>query len=462
MFLRLQTDRQLCSHCLIQQRQLVLSRCRSHLRHNHSKSPLLLDRALDRILLLSNLLIPKNSWNKCWEEGKFCLSWHLFQMLIHNNPRTSSRSTNYSDTQRSNTQAPSPPYNPREEFKGFGHDRSADTSPRVRPIQQVPVPAQPPSPRRSMFEFTSAFDHLSSTTTKKKPAPQPATNPADDAWNTVIDPKRHSVENLLLENFARGQPQSVPQTQPPAYEAYLSNDFQQSEPVVPQTTTRPPLPPIPSNQKSVGIPPILPNITGSPRSASPRSLRPQGQTNSNQPSPYIGSGNRRDKENSPARGKTSSQGVQQPQSKFTKPPNSPGYVFQDSINIESLQNVFRPQSQTIVFDVAQPLSEVQARDSVKSTAIALVRQDAIFLPGTTIGATHWVAYAMTRGRVRVISRSSGDRTLLQLPQIFASASSVIDMAVYGNRLAGVTSDGGFVVWELPEVITDDVPCVFII
>jgi hypothetical protein len=33
------------------------------------------------------------------------------------------------------------------------------------------------------------------------------------------------------------------------------------------------------------------------------------------------------------------------------------------------------------------------------------------------------------------------------------------MAVYGNRLAGVTSDGGFVVWELPEVITDDVPYV---
>jgi hypothetical protein len=57
----------------------------------------------------------------------------------------------------------------------------------------------------------------------------------------------------------------------------------------------------------------------------------------------------------------------------------------------------------------------------------------------------------------VISRSSGDRTLLQLPQIFSVTASVIDMAVYGNRLAGVTSDGGFVVWELPEMITDDAP-----
>jgi hypothetical protein len=57
----------------------------------------------------------------------------------------------------------------------------------------------------------------------------------------------------------------------------------------------------------------------------------------------------------------------------------------------------------------------------------------------------------------VISRSSGDRTLLQLPSIFPPAAVVSDMAVYGNRLAGVTSDGGFVVWELPDVITDDVP-----
>jgi hypothetical protein len=111
-----------------------------------------------------------------------------------------------------------------------------------------------------------------------------------------------------------------------------------------------------------------------------------------------------------------------------------------------------------VFDVVSPLDEIQApRDSVKSTAIALVKVDSNFLPGTTIGATHWVAYAMTKGRIRVISRSSGDRTLLQLPQTFAPSTSVIDMAVFGNRLAGVTSDGGFVVWELPEVITDDVP-----
>jgi hypothetical protein len=335
MVLRLQTDRLLCSHCLrIQQPLLVRSRCLSLLRCLHSRSPRLLDRPLGPILLLSNLLIPKNSWNRSWE-GKLIFFLFVRNVDLHQHS-TSSRSTNYSDTQRSNTQAPSPPYSQRDDYKSL---RSADTSPRTRPIQQIPPPAQPPSPRRSMFEFTSAFDHLSSTTTKKKPAPQPTTNPADDAWTTVIDPKRQSVENLL-EHLTRGQPQSVPQNQPPAYEAYLSGDFQQPEPVVPQTTTRPPLPPIPSNQKSVGIPPIIPSITGSPRSRSPKPLRPHGQINSNQPLPYPGSGDRRDKESSPARGKTSSQRVQQPQSKFTKPPNSPGYVFQHSIIFEFLQNVY--------------------------------------------------------------------------------------------------------------------------
>ncbi|KAG1812538.1 uncharacterized protein BJ212DRAFT_1483149 [Suillus subaureus] len=87
---------------------------------------------------------------------------------------------------------------------------------------------------------------------------------------------------------------------------------------------------------------------------------------------------------------------------------------------------------------------------MESTAIVLVKQDSVFLPGMTISATHWIAYAMTKGRVHIILRSSSDRTLLQLPMVFAPAILVINMAVYSNRLAGVTSDGSFVVWELPE------------
>lgn len=58
-----------------------------------------------------------------------------------------------------------------------------------------------------------------------------------------------------------------------------------------------------------------------------------------------------------------------------------------------------PQSQNIVFDVSQPLHEIQAsREAARSTAIALVKVDSTFMPGTTIGATNWVAYAMTKGK----------------------------------------------------------------
>lgn len=65
----------------------------------------------------------------------------------------------------------------------------------------------------------------------------------------------------------------------------------------------------------------------------------------------------------------------------------------------------RSQQQTIVFDVSQGLENIQAsRDCVKSTAIALVKVDPTFLPGTTIGATHWVAYAMTKGKLGIYSK----------------------------------------------------------
>ena len=242
--------------------------------------------------------------------------------------RTSSRSTTYSDSQRGNANAPSPPYNQRDEYKSFPLDHPADASPRTRPIQQVPMAPslqpQPPSPRRSMFEYTSAFDHLSATNIKKKVSPvqaAPPPNQAEDAWNTAMDPKRQSVETLLV-NLARDQPQPTlaqpPLAQPPAYEPY---DFQQHEPV--QPITRAPLPPIPSNQKPHGIQ-ILPNVTGSPRGGSPKPLHRSQAINNNQQMSYSGTSNRRDKENSPARGKPASQRGQQPPGKFTKPPSSPG------------------------------------------------------------------------------------------------------------------------------------------
>ncbi|KAH7914946.1 hypothetical protein BJ138DRAFT_1078241 [Hygrophoropsis aurantiaca] len=319
------------------------------------------------------------------------------------------------------------------------------------PQPQQSQPQVPPSPtRKSMFDFVSPFDALasSSSTIKKKPAPAAppsASSGNEDSWTSAslgslaTDPKRKSVENLI-EQLSRGYP--AEQAPSPTYDPYSTTDeFSQVESNQPtpqqgqQPRAVPPPPPLPPK-------PVRP---ASPRSSPPKVLAQQPRT---QPRPVespVGQvpvqAPRRDKESSPVprtNWKTENKGRGVAKNKAQTSPTS--------------------QPQTIIFDVAQPLDEVQApRDTVKSTAIALVKQDSVFLPGTTIGATHWIAYAMTKGRVRVISRSSGDRTLLQLPPHFPPHTSVIDMAVFGNRLAGITSDGGFVVWELPEIITDDVP-----
>lgn len=335
------------------------------------------------------------------------------------------------------------------------------------PPQPIPPPQQtPPSPRKSMFEFISPFDALVSNgnPVKKKPAPPTGVSPAnEDSWTSASlaslnDPKRKSVENLI-EQLTRGQaPYTSAQPPSPSYDPYSTTEeypqvdpvqsspsqSQQSRPMPP-----PPLPPKPARVSSPrASPPKLPLQQQLPR--------PQGRSaESPQPTPPI----RRDKEGSPGpRSNWKHDARAKPLNKG-KPQSSPRYAHSFVSDIRHSM-ACSPQPQSIVFDVSLPLDEIQApRDAVKSTAIALVKQDPVFLPGTTIGATHWIAYAMTRGRVRVISRSSGDRTLLQLPTVFAPATQVVDMAVYGNRLAGVTSDGGFVVWELPEVITDDVPYV---
>ncbi|KAI6043065.1 hypothetical protein EDC04DRAFT_2866440 [Pisolithus marmoratus] len=288
------------------------------------------------------------------------------------------------------------------------------------PQAQQPAPASPPKP---IFDFVSPFDVFtagSPPAVKKKPVPTgpPSSSSGnEDSWTSAslgslgADSKRKSVENLI-DQLTRGQvPYGPGQSSSPSYDPYnTADEYSQVEPPPQQQRAIPPPPPLPPKPGRVSpprvSPPKPPDKDGSP---GPRpTWKNDGRTKGG------------------VKGKTQ-----------TSPPMQP---------------------QTIIFDVSQPLDEVQApRDAVKSTAIALVKQDFVFLPGTTIGATHWIAYAMTRGRVRVISRSSGDRTLLQLPTVFAPSTQVVDMAVYGNRLAGVTSDGGFVVWELPEVITDDVP-----
>ncbi|KAK2467049.1 hypothetical protein APHAL10511_001307 [Amanita phalloides] len=318
------------------------------------------------------------------------------------------------------------------------------------PPQLQPQQQQPSSPRKSMFEFTSAFDHLSSQVKKKPVPPQSSTGHEENAsWMNTTEQKHQSVDNLLEHLTRSTQASQVQNTQlpPPPYDSYLSgSDFPQAEPAVaPQARAAPippPLPPKPAQQRAASPPRASPPKSQSQRSSgrSEAAMLPSSHQALSIAGSVAGSvaGSRRtEKESSPG-----PRGGYRGKAKFINAKN---------------QSSPSPQMQSVVIDVSQTLEEIQAsRDYVKSTAIALVKQEAVFLPGTTIGATHWVAYAMTRGRVRVISRSSGDRTLLQLPPLFSPNASVIDMAVYDNHLAGITSDGGFVLWHIPELFTDDV------
>ncbi|KAI0670515.1 hypothetical protein C8Q78DRAFT_975321 [Trametes maxima] len=344
---------------------------------------------------------------------------------------------------------PSPPYIPlpqdqphSDEYavppeSTYSHERESSG------MHSSPSAAQPraPSPaRRSMFDFVSPFDALSNTSAGAKRKPPPNAQPSDEpsSWPPMsVDPKRKSVENLM-DQLTRGQAPQPSTSQPPAapYDPYSSLPAEEPLPAesVHMRASRP-LPPQPIHP------------TGSPRSSPPKqALRQQRRAadspigQSGTPQGPFGNNYNRDKESSPLPGR------------------GPAPEGKRGNGAKSKNVSPSAQAQTIVFDVSQPLEEIQApQDAVKSTAIALVKVDSTFLRGTTIGATQWVAYAMTKGRVRVISRSSGDRTLLQLPSIFHQTTAVSDMSVHGNRLAGVTSDGGFVVWELPPVITDDVP-----
>ncbi|KAI9458037.1 hypothetical protein F5148DRAFT_1221565 [Russula earlei] len=300
-----------------------------------------------------------------------------------------------------------------------------------------------PQPNKTMFDFVSPFDALSSSSVApiRKPAPPPShqglPEPFEDTWSSaVVDPKRKSVDNLL-EQLGHAKASVLPpfDQHSPDEEALIT------EPVQSKTASRP-LPPKPTQAPSPrGSPPKVTPPVRRDVQASESPIGPQvGPTLSHVPTGLA----QREKESSPS-----------PRGSWK---GHEGGRNRGSGSKAKTQSGPNSQPHTIIVDVAQPLDDIQApRDAVKSTAIALVRVDSNFLPGTTIGATHWVAYAMTKGRVRVISRSSGDRTLLQLPAVFAPSTSVTDMAVHGNRLAGVTSDGGLVVWELPETITDDVP-----
>jgi WD40 repeat protein len=105
--------------------------------------------------------------------------------------------------------------------------------------------------------------------------------------------------------------------------------------------------------------------------------------------------------------------------------------------------------------VNQPIAAAQGLSAV--TPIALLKLENVYSSGTTIGVSSFIAYAMTRGRVRLIARSNGSRFLLHLPNSFTATTAATDMVVSGSYLACVTSDGGLVIWDVPDELDENPP-----
>ena len=105
-----------------------------------------------------------------------------------------------------------------------------------------------PPPNKTMFDFVSPFDALAtpSVAPVRKPAPpvshqQGLSEPFEDTWSSVIDPKRKSVDNLLEQL-------SIPKAPAPSSAHFDPHSPDEetpiAEPVQSKATSRP-LPPKP-------------------------------------------------------------------------------------------------------------------------------------------------------------------------------------------------------------------------
>lgn len=127
------------------------------------------------------------------------------------------------------------------------------------PIQVAAPVVQPqmqgsPQPNPTMFDFVSPFDVLasSSVTPGRKPAPpvshqQGPSEPFEDTWSSVIDPKRKSVDNLL-EQLSIPKP-PAPQSAHPFDQHSPEEETPIAEPVQSKAASRP-LPPKPMQAPS--------------------------------------------------------------------------------------------------------------------------------------------------------------------------------------------------------------------
>ncbi|WWC72202.1 uncharacterized protein I206_106162 [Kwoniella pini CBS 10737] len=121
-------------------------------------------------------------------------------------------------------------------------------------------------------------------------------------------------------------------------------------------------------------------------------------------------------------------------------------------------------SHTII-DISKPniQSLVNTSGAVQISPTTLMRTDSLdFKKGRRVGITNtYIAYTMSKGRVRLIDSSSGARLVIQLPGA-ASLGPVIDLACTTNYTASIGWDRAIVVHKLPIGWKKDDPKVEVI
>jgi hypothetical protein len=188
--------------------------------------------------------------------------------------------TNVPDTTH---QRLSPPTGPSPTYSLIGSSQHADSSSYYEPelvtpqttspeAVQGPVPAGlsqargSPQPNKTMFDFVSPFDALASPSAApvRNPA-QPSSHqqgpsePFEDTWTSVIDPKRKSVDNLLEQIGHTNAP--VLSAQPISFDEHSPGDETPMTELVQSKAASRPLPPKPMQAPS-------------PRSSPPKATPP--------------------------------------------------------------------------------------------------------------------------------------------------------------------------------------------
>ncbi|KAG8981882.1 hypothetical protein FRC05_000024 [Tulasnella sp. 425] len=350
--------------------------------------------------------------------------------------------------------------------------------------KKKPVPAYNPSPQQ-VAGSTNASPQVSPKQSQLQRRHTPSPDPGQYAGYQSGNPPNgdNYTESLNVDNVV--PPPPMPTMPEPPQEP-------RSLPTPPGQAPGPqhgPLPPIPSQQQPqqqsspvqrlaqqvqqpLPSPPMRPSHPG-PNNSTQRAPTPPGQrqvqelaqqqiqgqrsrgspastrqaNSSNQPSS-------RDGASSPAgsgsSGKRGPKPVQQPAAQTYGSPGGQSGRGPQTPRYSPNQHAL------ITVDVTSPLaSTLAAPDIVSITPIALLKLEPTYTRGTTIGVANFIAYSMSRGRIRLIGRQTGERALLKLPATFPAHAQVQDMVISGTKLACVSTDGGLVVWDIPEDIEDD-------